>query len=78
MGYLGYVFATALRRLLAIGSIRKAMYYGIAVGGVVGVTIALVEGHWPLIFIGCGVGLVLGVALGLIIRAIGIMRGRDQ
>jgi hypothetical protein len=78
MGYLGYVFATALRRLLAIGSIRKAMYYGIAVGGVVGVTIALVKGYWPLIFVGCGVGSVLGVVLGLIIRAIGIMRGRDQ
>ena len=78
MGYLGYIFATALRRLLAIGSIRKAMYYGIAVGGVVGVIIALIKGYWPLIFVGCGVGFVLGVTLGLIIRAVGIMRGRGQ
>jgi len=78
MGYLGYIFATALRRLLAIGSIRKAMYCGVAVGGVVGVVIALVEGHWPLIFVGCGVGFGLGISSGLIIRAVSIIRGRGH
>lgn len=78
MGYLGYIFGTALRRLLVIGSIRKAMYYGIAVGAVVGVMVALVKGYWPLVFVGCGVGFVLGMTLGLIIRAVSITRGRGQ
>ena len=74
MGYLGYVWAIVLRRLLAIRRIRKAIYSGIAVGAVVGLIIALVRGYWPLIFIGCGVGFVLGTTLGLIIRAISITR----
>jgi hypothetical protein len=60
-----YLWPIALRRLLPIRSIRKAIYCGIAVGAVVGVTIALVKGYWPAILIGCGVGLVLGATLGL-------------
>jgi len=36
MKYLEAIFGTYLRGLLAIGSIRRAMYYGIAVGAVGG------------------------------------------
>ena len=43
MGYLGYVWAIALRRLLPIRKIRKWIYGGIVVGAVVGVIIALVK-----------------------------------
>jgi hypothetical protein len=78
MNYLEYIFGGGLGRLLAIGSVRKATYCGIGVGGVVGVTIALVKGYWPVILIGFGIGLVLGISLGLIIRAVRIMRGSDQ
>jgi hypothetical protein len=78
MRYLEAIFGTYLRGLLAIGSIRKATYYGIGVGGVVGVIIALVKGYWPVIFIGCGVGLVLGITLGLIIKAVSTIRRGNQ
>jgi hypothetical protein len=74
----GYLWAIALRRLLVIKSIRKTIYYGIGIGAVVGLIIALVQGYWQVILIGCGIGFVLGVTLGLIIRAISIMRRSDQ
>jgi len=78
MRYIGYLWAIVLGRLLSIRSIRKWIYGGIVVGGVVGVIIALVKGYWPVIFVGAGVGFVLGISLGLIIRAVGIIRGRGQ
>lgn len=78
MRYLGYLWAIALGRLLAIRGIRKWIYGGIVVGGVVGVIIALVKGYWPLILVGGGVGFVLGISLGLTIRAVSIIRGRGQ
>jgi hypothetical protein len=74
----GYLWAIALRRLLVIKSIRKAIYYGIGIGVVVGLIIAVVEGYWQAILAGCGIGFVLGVTLGLIIRAVRIMRRSDQ
>jgi len=78
MRYLEAIFGTYLRRLLAIGGIRKAMYCGIGVGVVAGVTLALVEGHWALILVGCGAGLVLGISVGLIVRGVSIMRRGDE
>jgi hypothetical protein len=75
---LGYLWAIALRRLLVIRSIRKAIYYGIGIGAVVGIVIAVVEGHWQMILLGCGIGIVLGVTSGLIIRAVSIMKRSDQ
>ena len=78
MKYLEAIFGTYLRGLLAIGSIRRAMYYGIGVGAVAGVTLALVKGHWALILVGCGVGLTLGISVGLIVRGVSIMRRRDE
>jgi putative Ca2+/H+ antiporter (TMEM165/GDT1 family) len=68
----------ALRRLLAIRSIRKAIYCGMAVGTIVGLIVALVVGHWAVILVGWGIGTVLGVSLGLIIRGVGIMRRGDE
>ena len=73
-----YLWGIALRRLLPIRSIRRAIYCGIAVGTAVGLIIALVLGYWPVILIGCGIGSVLGVTLGLTIRAVRIMRSTDE
>ena len=78
MNYLEAIFGTYLRRLLAIGSIRRGMLYGIAVGAVAGVVVAVDTGHWPLILVGCGVGLTLGITVGLIVRGVSIMRRRDE
>jgi hypothetical protein len=78
MGYMGFIWARVLRNLLVIKSIRKAIYYGIGIGAVVGLIIAVVEGYWQLILLGCGIGLVIGVTLGLIIRAVSIMRRSGQ
>lgn len=69
-----YLWPIALRRLLPIRSIRKAIYYGMGVGTVVGLIIALVLGYWPVILIGYGIGTVLGVTLGLTVRGIRIIR----
>ena len=74
----GYLWAIVLRRLLVIKSIRKAIYYGIGIGAVAGLIIALVEGYWQAILAGCGIGLILGVTSGLIIRAVRLMRRSDQ
>jgi hypothetical protein len=78
MRYLEAIFGTYLGRLLAIGSIRKAMWYGIGVGAVAGVTLALAKGHWALILVGCGIGLTLGISVGLVVRGVSIMRRRDE
>jgi hypothetical protein len=78
MRYLEAIFGTYLRGLLAIGSIRRAMYYGIAVGAVGGVVVAIVKGYWPVIFVGCGIGLVLGISVGLIVRGVSIIRRSGQ
>jgi len=75
---LGYLWAIVLHRLLVIKSIRKTIYYGIGIGAVVGLIIAVVEGYWQVILIGCGIGLILGITLGLIIRAVSILRRSDQ
>ena len=78
MRYIGFIGARALRNLLVIRSVRKAIYYGIGIGAVVGLIIAVVEGYWQAILAGCGIGLILGVTLGLIVRAVSIMRRSDQ
>ena len=78
MGYLGYLWAIALRRLLPIRKIRKWIYGGIVVGALVGVIIALVTGYWQVVLIGCGVGFVVGITLGLVVRAVSIVRRGNQ
>jgi hypothetical protein len=78
MRYLEAIFGTYLRGLLTIGSIRRAMLYGIAVGVVAGVILAIDTGYWPLIFVCCGAGLTLGISVGLIARGVSIMRRRDE
>jgi len=78
MRYIGFIGVRALRNLLVIRSVRKAIYYGIGIGAVVGLIIAVVEGYWQVILIGFGIGLILGITLGLIIRAVSIMRRGDR
>jgi hypothetical protein len=73
-----YLWPIALHRLLPIRSMRKWIYGGIVVGVVAGEIIALVKGYWPVILIGFGVGSVLGVTLGLIVRGVSIMRRSHQ
>jgi ElaB/YqjD/DUF883 family membrane-anchored ribosome-binding protein len=75
---MGFIWAGVLGNLLVIRSVRKAIFYGIGIGAVVGLVIAIVERHWQIILIGCGIGLVLGVTLVLIIRAVSIMKHSDQ
>ena len=78
MRYLEAIFGTYLRRLLAIGSIRRGMFYGIAVGAVAGVIVAVDTGYWPLIVVGCGTGLTVGITVGLVVRGVSVMRGWDE
>jgi len=78
MRYLEAIFGTYLRGLLSIGSIRRAMFYGVGIGAVAGVILAIDTGYWPLILICCGVGVFLGISVGLIVRGVSIMRRRDE
>ena len=78
MRYIGFIGAIALRNLLVIRSVRKAIYYGIGIGAAVGLIIAVVEGYWHAILAGCGIGFILGVTSGLIVRAVSIMRSSDR
>ena len=56
------------RFLFEIGEFTPAIWGSVAVGGVAGLIIGLVKGNWVLVFAGCGIGLVAGLVLELIIR----------
>ena len=68
MGCLGVLLVRLAVFLFRIGEMTPAIWVSVGVGGVVGLTIGVVEGSWPLVFAGCGVGFVVGLVLELIIR----------
>ena len=70
MGCLGGLLVRIARALFTLGEVTPAIWGSVAVGGVVGLIMALVKGDWILIFVGCGVGFVAGLVLELIIRLI--------
>ena len=76
MGYIGYIWARIIRGLFVLPEVRKATLGGVAVGALVGIIIALIKGDWHLILIGCGVGFLAGIVLGLIIKAVSMSRRR--
>ena len=57
---------------------KEQWLYGVAVGAVAGVILAIDTGYWPLIFVCGGIGLTLGITVGLIARGVSIMRRRDE
>jgi hypothetical protein len=68
MGCLGVLLVRLAVFLFQIGEMTPAIWISVAVGGVVGLIIGLVQGSWPLVFAGCGIGFVVGLVLELIIR----------
>jgi hypothetical protein len=70
MGCLGVLLVRLAYFLFQIGGMTPAIWGSVAVGGLVGLIIGLVEGNWVLVFAGCGLGFVVGLVLELIIRRI--------
>jgi hypothetical protein len=68
MGCLGVLLVRLAYFLFQIGEITPAIWGSVAVGGLVGLIIGLVEGNWVLVFAGCGLAFVAGLVLELIIR----------
>jgi len=68
MGCLGVLLVRLAVFLFAIGEMTPAIWGSVAVGGVVGLIIGLIEGNWVLVFAGCGMGFFVGLVLELIIR----------
>ena len=64
----GLLLVRLARFLFEIGEMTPAIWGSVAVGGVVGLIIGLVEGNWVLVFAGCGLGFVVGLVLELIVR----------
>lgn len=75
MGCLGVLLVWIAYLLLQLGEMTPAIWGSVAVGGVAGLIIGLLEGNWVLVFAGCGMGFVVGLVLELIIRRAG-RRGR--
>ena len=70
MGCLGVLLVRLAYFLFQIGGMTPAIWGSVAVGGLVGLIIGLVEGNWVLVFAGCGLGFAVGLVLELIIRRI--------
>ena len=68
MGCLGVLLVRLAVFLFQIGGMTPAIWGSVAVGGVVGLIIGLIEGNWVLVFAGCGMGFAVGLVLELIIR----------
>jgi len=68
MGCLGVLLVRLAVFLFQIGEMTPAIWISVAVGGVVGLIIGLIEGNWVLVFAGCGMGFFVGLVLELIIR----------
>ena len=68
MGCLGVLLVRLAVFLFAIGEMTPAIWGSVAVGGVVGLIIGLIEGNWVLVFAGCGLGFFVGLVLELIVR----------
>jgi len=74
VGCLGRLFVLLAVVLFTSGERTPAVWISVVVGGVVGLIIGLVQGSWPLVFAGCGIGFVVGLVLELIIRRSGRRR----
>jgi hypothetical protein len=68
MGCLGVLLVRLAVFLFQIGEMTPAIWISVAVGGVAGLIIGLVQGNWVLVFAGLGIGFVVGLVLELIIR----------
>ena len=67
---MGCLLAIIVRSFAAFRYFPKTIWGGVAVGAVVGIIIALIQGDWTLMLYSCAVGFVAGIVFELIIRLI--------
>ena len=78
MGCLGVLLVRLAVFLFQIGGMTPAIWGSVAVGGVVGLIIGLIEGNWVLVFAGCGMGFIVGLVLQLTITIASRRRRRRR